>query len=58
MIPKLKLLSQNITSPTLVVYLVGLWCPDAVKHKLASAVRRMLCQTAMKKTEEGLLGGQ
>ncbi len=37
----LKLFAQNITSPTLVVYLAGLWCPNAIKHKLAPAVRRM-----------------
>ncbi len=37
----LKLFVQNIASPTLVVYIAGMWCPDAVKHKLAPAVRRI-----------------
>jgi hypothetical protein len=38
----LKLLAANPISPTVAVFVAGLWCPDAVKHRLAPAVRRML----------------
>jgi glycosyltransferase involved in cell wall biosynthesis len=38
----LKLLVENPASPAAAVFLAGLWCPGAVKNKLAPVVRRML----------------
>lgn len=41
-----KLLAANPISPTVAVFVTGLWCPDKVKNKLAPAVRKIFLRNS------------
>ena len=40
----LNLWADNLASPYVMVYIAGLWCPDAVRNKFGKMVRALLCQ--------------
>jgi glycosyltransferase involved in cell wall biosynthesis len=37
----LKLFAENPASPAIIIFLLGLWCPNAIRSNLSSVVRRL-----------------